>query len=208
MFNFIKELFSTTINEPRKKQLADFEMYPPEFLKLAMAGADCDQLPGAFGEFGREISNPVPVNGAKGEIKYLAKLRGKGGLPVLFHRIGSMSSPVTPHSVDAYELLRSDDESGSLRPRYDKWDVLYLDMYHPRRSELAPSNYIFTPYDSKMGIDWPIGFGVNSIVDNFPHGLPAAMVEAWGEESLVRTFAKKLEKTLSESIVVPKHAPR
>ena len=39
------------------------------------AGADCDEIVGVVGEFGRDPRNPIPVNGPLGEIIYLSNLR-------------------------------------------------------------------------------------------------------------------------------------
>ena len=36
---------------------------------------DCDQVPNGKGAFG-SLENPIPVNSAIGELKYLVKLRG------------------------------------------------------------------------------------------------------------------------------------
>ena len=45
---------------------------------LILNGEDCDQITGGYGPFGG-LTNPIPVNGPIGEIKYLGKLRGKAG---------------------------------------------------------------------------------------------------------------------------------
>lgn len=100
MFNFFKK----QIHEPISKQLADLNNYPAEIAKMISSGIDCDSLHGASGKFG-SISNPIPVNGVFGEIKYLGKMRGKSGLALFFHRIGSSSSQVCEHSVEFTKLF-------------------------------------------------------------------------------------------------------
>ena len=48
----------------------------PEPLKaVVLNGQNCDKIPGASGEFGRDPTNPIPVNGPIGEILYLSQLR-------------------------------------------------------------------------------------------------------------------------------------
>lgn len=43
-------------------------------------------------------------------------------------------------------------------------------MYHPRRSNLAPSGFTLAPTaDGKA--DLAFGFGNNKLVDNFPYGV-------------------------------------
>jgi hypothetical protein len=112
-------------------------------------GLDCDQLPDSRGRFGLEVTNPVPVNGPIGELAYLSKLRTSNGERLLFHRIGSQDG------VDIFEAV---DFSGQ------EWFVLYLDMYHPRKSRLAPTGLSlsdetsqFTGFTSKCA-DFPRGF--------------------------------------------------
>ena len=87
------------------------------------AGADCDQIPGAQGPFGSP-SNPIPVNGPIGERKYLAKLRGQTGQPVMFHRKGSNFSSTVATPVDTFEVVCMDGT---------QWTQLTFSPYHPRQ---------------------------------------------------------------------------
>jgi hypothetical protein len=43
-----------------------------------IGGTSVDEIPGAFGEFGLTLTNPIPVNGAIGEVVYLSLLRHAG----------------------------------------------------------------------------------------------------------------------------------
>ena len=116
-------MFKKKIPEPVEDQKAELLNDPVG--ALALACEDCDQIPGAEGPIGHSFNNPIPVNGQLGTYKYLAKLRISLGTPLLFHRIGSMKSEKTKYLVDVYELV---DSSGK------HWDLLFIDMYHPRRS--------------------------------------------------------------------------
>ncbi len=100
--------------------------YPQQLQTLLMRGEDCDQISGATGEFGRSLTNPIPVNGPTGEIIYLSMLRTDNGMPIAFHRLGSIGK------IDVFETISAD---GGL------WDVFYFSFYHPRKSKQAPLGY-------------------------------------------------------------------
>jgi hypothetical protein len=182
MFN----LFKKQIHEPLSNQLSDLHIYPPEFAKMLANGLDCDSLPNASGAFG-SLNNPIPVNGAIGEIKYLGKLRGRSGYALFFHRIGSVSSLKFKHSIDEYETVCMD---GS------QWANLHLDMYHPRRSNLVPDGYTLTPFDRQLNVDLPVAYGVNEYVSDFPYGLPDAITKLYGAHHGT-TFALHAEEFLN-----------
>ena len=73
---------------------------PEELRKLVLSGLNCDRIPAARGEFGREATNPIPVNGPLGQVLYLSQLRTSTDSPMLFHRVGSRQ--VGEVSVDMY----------------------------------------------------------------------------------------------------------
>lgn len=89
-------------------------------------GASIDQLPNGIGEFGLEEGNPIPVNGAIGELAYLSRLETAQGERLLFHRIGAINM------IDVFEAVTY---SGSA------WFLFYMDIYHPRRSRKAPLGF-------------------------------------------------------------------
>lgn len=185
MFDFFKK----EIHEPLAKQHANLGQYPPDLAILLANGLDCDFLPRASGAFG-SLSNPIPVNGAIGEIKYLGKLRGASGFALFFHRIGSISTPVCDHSIDIYETVCMD---GS------QWTILHFDMYHPRRSNLAPDGFSLLPFDRRLGMDLPFAYGVAELVSNFPYGLPVAIVKFYGEHP-GSTFARHAQEKLDRYV--------
>ena len=181
MFGFFKR----QIHEPVTQQHADLAKYPDRFARQILEGEDCDQLSTAQGPFGSQ-NNPIPVNGALGEIKYLGKLRGKTGQALFFHRIGSFNSASTENSVDLYEVVCLDGT---------QWNQLYFDFCHPRRSNRAPDGYTLMPFNKRLGIDLPLGYGVNALVDDFPQGLPDLLATTYGNQALARHARDWLSKT-------------
>ena len=175
-------LFRKQIHEPLAKQRADLAQFSPEDRRLILNGLDCDMVPDAIGPFG-SVSNPIPVNGPLGEIKYLGKLRGRSGFALFFHRIGSSSSPVCEHSIDVYKTVCMDGT---------QWATLHFDMYHPRRSNLSPDGFTLMPFDERLKMDIPFAYGVNRLVSDFPHGIPDAIAKPYGE-SFARHAQEKLD---------------
>lgn len=171
-------------DETREEQLKGLKELP-EFISGPMiSGEDCDQVSGATGEFGKNKNNPIPVNSSTGEIVYLNRLRRKG-VGFMFHRLGSTKN-INNADIDVYELVAID---GSY------WDVLYFDMYHPRRSTLAPTDYFLDDFDSiysKLSI-----FGASKFDEKFPFGLPNIVRKKYG--SLGDKFSKVLEESLVDS---------
>jgi hypothetical protein len=154
--------------ESREAQIRELDGYPQSH--NIVNGIDCDEIPEAQGEFGRSPFNPIPVNGPVGEIKYLARLRLHGN-PTMFHRLTTTAHrSAADEPVDIYELCGSSGEH---------WDILYLHMYHPRRSEKIPSRYSQADYHPEYS-RLPVGLGTNSFIRSFPYYLGAIIEEYYG----------------------------
>jgi len=167
----------------RVEQIREIEEAPEILRAQIMSGEDCDQLANAAGEFGRSPTNPIPVNSIVGEFKYLNRLRCSCGSGLIFHRLGSLEVGDISGNVDVFESV-------CLQGKH--WDILYLHLYHPRRSTLLPKGYTFSafhPIFSKM----PWGYGTNKKVDTFPFGLSELIVVHVGG-TLGIQFSKKYEK--------------
>ncbi|MBI1921866.1 MAG: protein kinase [Geobacter sp.] len=130
--------------------------YPPEFQQLMVAGGAVDALAGAEGDFGRDLGNPIPVNGPVGELVYISNMTLPNGVKVMGHRLGTVGR------IDVYETVALD---GS------QWDLLYFDMYHTRKSRQLPSGYHF------LSTPEAFLFATNSNVQDFPGGIYEAMQE-------------------------------
>jgi hypothetical protein len=98
-------------------------VYEEPFLSLAKRGSSADETPGTQGRFGYDVGNPIPVNGQLGELTYLSRLVSGSGERFVFHRLGSIDT------TDVYEVVTVTGR---------EWLILYVDMYHPRRSRKAP----------------------------------------------------------------------
>jgi len=180
-------IFKKTIHEPAEQQKRDVAGYPDTLRDMVLSGESCDTVSGAFGDFGRCPSNPIPVNGIVGTYKYFSKLHTPIGSALFFHRICSVDSSVIKNPVDVYETVSMD---GTL------WDAFFFDFYHPRRSNLAPSGYRLVPYDKRTG-DLPFAFGIDKQLRNFPHDLPAAIANS---THLGEPFARRARERIAKTV--------
>lgn len=142
------------------EEKAQIEGLPEPFRSEVLRGADCDEIAGAAGEFGRDPRNPIPVNGPLGEMIYLSNLRTTSSQQIMFHRLGSV------RNVDAFETVSVD---GAM------WDVLFLDLYHPRKSRRAPTGYRIAADAERERLL----FGANECVASFPDQLPDAIANTY-----------------------------
>ena len=130
-------------------------MYPLSIKNQIIGGQDLDELPDGVGDFGRSDENPIPVNGPIGELVYLSSLTTQDGRRLLYHRLGSVDD------IDIYETVSIDGR---------RWDILFLSMYHPRKSRTAPSGYSIANVRER-----PFLYGTNRRVGSFPYGLQEAI---------------------------------
>jgi hypothetical protein len=118
----------------------------PHVLPMLEQGLACDQVPTGHGAFG-SFTNPVPVNGPIGELAYLSKLRDAKGQRLFFQRIRSSDG------LDQFDLFAAD-----MNDTHELW----LDMYHPRRSRLAPPGFSLVSGPSHFSgftdntAEWPL----------------------------------------------------
>jgi hypothetical protein len=134
------------------QRIIDDEDFQLEFVNPAIrdilrSSPAYDQKPNGVGAFGFVETNPIPVNGPIGEIAYLSRLEAGPGKRLMFHRLGSIEK------VDVFEAVTFD---GS------QWYILYLDLYHSRRSKLAPDGLLFTQEVVQFS-------GFNQYCNNFPY---------------------------------------
>lgn len=185
MLNFFcKKIIDETLEEQRQDLMRFPESHRQEFLD----GEDCDVVSNADGEFGRSVTNPIPVNGPAGEIKYLNRMNKKRGRSLIYHRLGSIVASNLDRSIDVFEVV----EVGG---KY--WDILYLDMYHPRRSTKTPEGYIFSKFH-KIFSRLPVGYGSTKRDITFPFGIGDLIEKDIHVGSTI--FAKRLAKHYREIV--------
>lgn len=105
------------------------DMIHPAMKSMIQTCPAYDKDPNGTGPFGFSETNPIPVNGPIGQLAYLSKLETAKGERILFHRIGAVNT------IDVFEAVTF---SGS------EWFILFVDLYHPRRSRLTPEGFRFT----------------------------------------------------------------
>ncbi|MBQ3395695.1 MAG: hypothetical protein IJG34_06250 [Synergistaceae bacterium] len=142
-------------DDMQNEQLLELAKYDRTYLQvwnLMKKGGNVDVVPNAYGEFGHDITNPVPVNGVVGEITYLSRLLTSSGEKVFFHRLGSINT------IDVFEIV---SQSGL------EWDILYLDMYNTRKTRFVPKNYQFQRNKQSQPMTF-LTRGIDAYIEDFP----------------------------------------
>ena len=135
--------------------------------------------PGVSGRFGLTLSNPIPVNGTTGRLLYLSSLR-HAGKPVFFHKLGVLEG------IDVFETVTAD---GAV------WNLMYFDMYHPRKSRRAPDTYALGDHPSgfqQYGVDFRFS-------EHFPRGL-SETVARYSEQIFHLPLAPPEMKVAEETV--------
>lgn len=123
------------------------ELVHPAMKDMLEAAPAYDKDPNGSGPFGFTETNPIPVNGPIGQLAYLSKLETQSGQRILFHRLGAIGT------VDVFEAVSFNGA---------EWFILFVDLYHPRRSRLAPDGFRFTKEVAQFS-------GFHKFCDNFPY---------------------------------------
>jgi len=66
-------------------------------------------------------------------------------------------------------------------------------IYHPRRSNLAPEGYILTPYEKALD-QMPFVFGYQHQLPNFPQDLPQVLQQERYPAAFIRRCSENLAK--------------
>lgn len=104
---------------------------------MCAGGVDANELPSGHGEFGLTLTNPVPCKTVFGSTAYLGRLRAPDGTKVVYERIGSVQSDVSPNPIDAYDVAHRDGR---------KLATIYISPYHQRISERAPRGFVLAEH--------------------------------------------------------------
>lgn len=100
--------------------------------EMSNDGCDTDEIPEGYGEFGREVTNPVPIKGVPAIDGYLRSLKHVSGERFTYKRIGSTSADNIKNPIDIYVIT---SESGQ------KLGIIYISAYHKRTSQKAPKDF-------------------------------------------------------------------
>lgn len=103
---------------------------------MGLEGCDTDELPGAQGEFGHEVTNPIPTHTHLGTFSYLDRLRTEDGAQVTGLHVESVASPACPHPVDRYAISAKDGTPLA---------TLYFSPHNRRNSDKAPKGFKLQP---------------------------------------------------------------
>ncbi|MDR0844847.1 MAG: hypothetical protein LBN71_06465 [Tannerella sp.] len=95
-------------------------------------GTEEDEMPEGFGEFGLEITNPVPVYTIVGNSIYLERLRTMDGIKVTYKRTSTMHAPNIPSIIDEYRIFVHDKEITKL----------YICPFNKKNSNKAPKGFV------------------------------------------------------------------
>jgi len=116
-----------------------FNTYPDEMCKIILdkiyanpQKCSSDEIPQGVGEFGLEITNPIPTFGVPSNEVYLNKLLFLNGLKPHWQRIGSRSIDSITNPIDMYEIF---DHQG------EKVCTLYINPYHLIISNKMPKGF-------------------------------------------------------------------
>lgn len=96
-------------------------------------GFDLDEIPGGIGNFGYDVTNPIPVKGIVSNEIYLESLRTSNGNKIEWERIGSTTVENIEDSIDIYQIYDLDG---------NKLTILYISPYHKRISMKTPKGFI------------------------------------------------------------------
>lgn len=156
------------------------EMVPPAIRSKIISGGDYDQNPQGTGQFGFSRTNAIPVNGPVGQLAYLSKLITNSNERILFHRLGAISD------IDVFEAVTF---SGS------EWFLFFLDLYHPRRSKLAPQGLRFNGQVAQFS-------GFNNFCEQFPYDFVQAKANCPRDLRLAYIPISSIDRQLRSGVFV------
>jgi hypothetical protein len=100
-------------------------------------GTDQDIIPEGIGEFGYDVTNPIPVNTIFGNTAYLGRLRTLNDIKVRYERRGHTRTNNIKNPIDIYDIFEEEK----------KIATLYISPYNKKNSTVAPKGFklVFLP---------------------------------------------------------------
>ena len=110
------------------------KMFEVMFSNLGNSAEGCppDVIPGAYGEFGYDLTNPIPTRGIPSNETYLRRLRLLSGEKFKWERIGSFDASNIKNPIDGYEIMTENGESLC---------TIYISPYQRVISNQAPKGF-------------------------------------------------------------------
>ena len=99
-------------------------------LMQAISISGSDEIPGATGRFGIDVTNPIPVRAVSGLEEYFSNLSRICNRVFSYDRLGSTSTNNIPKMIDIYEV-----EAQTYKKKYPN---LYICWYVDRTSKKIP----------------------------------------------------------------------
>lgn len=99
---------------------------------MGLSGPQSDTMPGAYGEFGKTKTNPIPVKGIHSIDNYLERLSRTDGENFSWNRIGSTGSENINGMIDIYDIINDN------KTLIDK---LYICAYSGKTTSKIPNGY-------------------------------------------------------------------
>lgn len=95
-------------------------------------GTTTDTIPNAYGEYGFDVTNPIPTRGVPSNETYLKKLSLLSNESFHWKRVGSFSAPNIKNPIDGYEIITD---------RGECLCTIYISPYHRIISDKAPKGF-------------------------------------------------------------------
>ena len=95
-------------------------------------GATTDIIPGALGEYGFDVTNPIPTRGVPSNEAYLKSLSLLSNEPFHWERIGSFTAPNIKNLIDGYRIITDCGEYLC---------TIYISPYQGIISKTAPKGF-------------------------------------------------------------------
>jgi len=143
-YDYIKRKIGEELNEKEVKSIAGFIMFnssnegADKLIDSGFGaddiGYDADEIPVGYGEFGRCLTNPIPVRGITANEIYLEKLRTKEGQKIKWERLGSQESKIKGIKgvIDIYKIFTKDNKD---------LGKFYIFPYNRKTSNKAPKDF-------------------------------------------------------------------
>jgi hypothetical protein len=127
--NSLNEFYDYLLSKNEKAALTDMlRMFSQQ---TNSEGTDQDEMPEGYGEFGLEITNPIPAASIPDSYYYLDNLKTVSGGKITYDRIGSMQAPNINATIDGYRIFSNGSQIATI----------YICPYNKKTSAKAPKGF-------------------------------------------------------------------